>query len=98
MFGIEGKRLLKPSDDYEALKDFNQSYEGNTTKLEEMHLEYQKLMQQDPELETRLNALPGRVFSGKAHPRGEPRGVFLLRSSGASRRNSRRAEIARGLD
>ena len=75
-FGIEGKRLLKPSDDYEALKDFNQSYEGSTTKLEEMHLEYQKLMQQDPELETRLNALPGRVFSGKAHPKEGSRAVF----------------------
>ena len=76
-FGIEGKRLLKPSDDYEALKDFNQSYEGSTTKLEEMHLEYQKLIQQDPELETRLNALPGRVFSGKAHPKEGSRAVFF---------------------
>ena len=76
-FGIEGKRLLKPSDDYEALKDFNQSYEGSTTKLEEMHLEFQRLIQQDPELETRLNALPGRVFSGKAHTKEGSRAVFF---------------------
>jgi superfamily II DNA/RNA helicase len=77
VFGIEGKRLLRPEDDYAALKEFNQSYEGTTTKLEEMHLEYQKLIQQDPELETRLNALPGRVFSGKAHPKEGSRAVFF---------------------
>ena len=27
-FGIEGKKLLKPEDDYEALKDFTHAYEG----------------------------------------------------------------------
>ena len=31
-FGIEGKRLLRPEDDYEALKEFNHTYEGNATK------------------------------------------------------------------
>jgi hypothetical protein len=76
-FGIEGKRLLRPEDDYDALKDFNQSYEGSTSKLEEMHLEFQKLLQENPELESRLNALPGRVFSGKAHPKEGTRAVFF---------------------
>jgi hypothetical protein len=76
-FGIEGKKLLKPEDDFEALKDFNQSYEGTTTKLEEMHLEYQKLLQQYPGIEKQLNALPGKVFSGKAHPKEGTRAVFF---------------------
>lgn len=76
-FGIEGKRLLTPEDDYEALKDFNHSYEGTTTELEKMHLEYQKLLQENPDLEQRLNALPGKVFSGKAHPRENARAVFF---------------------
>lgn len=76
-FGIEGKRLLRPEDDYEALKEFNHAYEGSTTKLEEMHLEYQKLLQNDPGLEPRLNALPGRLFSGKAHPKTDTRAVFF---------------------
>jgi hypothetical protein len=47
-FGIEGEAVgkhyrgcLRPEDDYEALKEFNHTYEGYTTKLEEMHLEYQ---------------------------------------------------------
>jgi len=26
--GIEGKKLFRPEDDYEALKEFNHSYEG----------------------------------------------------------------------
>jgi superfamily II DNA/RNA helicase len=77
VFGIEGKRLLRPDDDFAALKEFNQGYEGTTTKLEEMHLEYQQLVQQDPGLEARLNALPGRVFSGKAHPKEPSRAVFF---------------------
>lgn len=76
-FGIEGKRLLRPEDDYDALKDFNQSYEGSTTKLEEMHLEFQKLLQENPELESLLSALPGRVFSGKSHPNTGTRAVFF---------------------
>jgi superfamily II DNA/RNA helicase len=76
-FGIEGKQLLRPEDDFEALKEFNHAYEGSTTKLEEMHLEYQKLLQNDTELESDLNALPGRVFSGKAHPKSDTRAVFF---------------------
>ena len=41
-FGIEGRKLLTEKDDYEALKNFNETYEGTTTLLEEMHLEYQR--------------------------------------------------------
>lgn len=76
-FGIEGKRLLKPEDNYEALRDFNHAYEGSATELEEMHLEYQRLLKEVPDLEARLKALPGRVFSGKAHPRQDARAVFF---------------------
>src|ERR1019366_8498487 len=32
--GIEGKKLLTPEDDYEALRDFNQAYEGTRTAIE----------------------------------------------------------------
>jgi len=76
-FGIEGKKLLKPEDDYEALKDFTHVYEGTTTPLEEMHLEYQQLLQSYPDLLERINALPGRVFSGKAHPVPGTKSVFF---------------------
>jgi len=76
-FGIEGKKLLTPDDDFEALKDFTHAYEGTTTPIEEMHIEYQRLLHEYPGLEARLDALPGRVFSGKAHPKEGSRAVFL---------------------
>ncbi|HZR19318.1 MAG TPA: helicase-related protein [Verrucomicrobiae bacterium] len=36
VFGIEGKKLLRPEDDYEALRDFTHNYQGVLTPLEEM--------------------------------------------------------------
>ena len=45
MLGIEGKKLLTPEDDFEALKEFNHAYEGTKTAVEDMHLEYQALLQ-----------------------------------------------------
>jgi len=76
-FGIEGKKLLTPEDDYDALKDFNHAYEGTTSILEGMHLEYQQLLKDYPDLAERLALLPGRVFSGKSHPQADARAVFF---------------------
>ena len=75
--GIEGRKLLTPEDDYEALKEFNSAYEGTRTVVEEMHLEYQALVQDDPELEARLRAFPGAVFSGRKKLARSVRGVFF---------------------
>ncbi|MDO8578012.1 MAG: helicase-related protein [Dehalococcoidales bacterium] len=77
VFGIQGKKLLRPDDNYDDLKDFNHDYEGEISVLEKMHLEYQKLLQQHPELEEHLNNLPGRVFSGKLHPKEGSKAVFF---------------------
>lgn len=77
VFGIEGKKLLKPEDDYDAVKDFNHDYEGTTSVIEEMHLEYQKLLQDYPDLESLLNNLPGRVCTGKQHPSPGANAVFF---------------------
>ena len=77
VFGIEGKKLLRPEDDYDAVKDFNHVYEGTTTATEAMHLEYQKLLADNPGLEERLSNLPRRVFSGKQHPTAGSRAVFF---------------------
>jgi SNF2 family DNA or RNA helicase len=76
-FGIEGRKLLTPEDDYEALKEFNQKYEGTTTSTEEMYLAYQKLVQEHPGLTEWTPKLPLRLFSGKAHPSPEARAVFF---------------------
>lgn len=79
-FGIEGKKLLRPEDDYEALKEFNQAYEGTPTLLEKMHLEYQELIKGDKTLPARLRNLPLKIFSGKAHPAAGAKAVFFCYS------------------
>ncbi|HSW13228.1 MAG TPA: helicase-related protein [Solimonas sp.] len=76
-FGIEGKKLLRPEDDYQALKEFTDAYEGTLSPLEAMHLELQALLKEHPALEAELRALPGRVFSGKQNLKPGTRAVFL---------------------
>ncbi len=76
-FGIEGKKLLRPEDDFDALKEFNHTYQGTTTPIEEMHLEYQQLLKDHPELAATLEALPKRVFTGKEHPSKDAKAVFF---------------------
>lgn len=76
-FGIEGKKLLTPEDDYQALKDFTDAYEGALSPLEAMHLELQALLKDHPDLEAELRTLPGRVFSGKQHLKPDTRAVFF---------------------
>ena len=64
-FGIEGKKLLTPDDDYEALKDFNSQYEGETSADEEIALEYQQLLINNPNYEDIVTQLPKKMYSGK---------------------------------
>ena len=75
--GIEGRKLLTPEDDYEALKEFHHAYEGARTAVEDLHLEYQALLEADPELESRLARFPGSIFSGRKRPAKGVRGVFF---------------------
>jgi superfamily II DNA or RNA helicase len=76
-FGIEGQKLLRPEDEFEALKNFNHRYEGVPTPAERMDLEYQKLLKDHPELAAALPHMPGRVFSGKKYPTLGARAVFF---------------------
>jgi len=91
-FGIEGKKLLRPEDDFEALRDFTHAYEGTTTPVEEMHLEYQKLLKENPDLAERIAALPGRVFSGKAHPSPDSKAIFFCYALPAPTAEAREAD------
>lgn len=63
-FGIEGKKLLTPQDDYEALRNFNHLYEGEPSQTEKLQLEYEQLLRDHPSIAECLDALPGRIFSG----------------------------------
>ena len=79
--GIEGKKLLTPEDDYAALKEFHHAYKGTRTAMEEMHLEYQALLQADPELEGAPRSLPRRDLQRPQAPgEGRARCVLLLRA------------------
>jgi hypothetical protein len=75
--GIEGRQLLTPEDDYDALKEFNTAYEGTRTAVEDMHLEYQALLKEAPVLEDYLQGLPGAFFSGRGKTSDGKTGVFL---------------------
>jgi len=76
-FGIEGRKLLTPDDDYNALREFNQAYEGTTTSTEEMFLAYQRLLMEYPDLPQWVEAMPLRVFSGRDNIRKDARAVFF---------------------
>ncbi len=75
LFGIEGRRLLTESDDYEDLKDLNREIDSEPTAEERLRQELRELLAADPALENRLADLPNRVFSGRAAPKA--RGVFF---------------------
>ena len=78
--GIEGRKLLRPDDAYDPLREFNATYEGTRTAVEEMHLEYQALLKRHAEFAERLDGLPGSVFSGRRKLAKGVRGVFLCYS------------------
>ena len=59
------------------LRDLNHAIDGEPTSEEELRLELQRRLAASPDLAARLVALPGRVFSGKAHPTPGARGVFF---------------------
>jgi len=75
--GIEGKKLLTPDDDYQALLEFTHQYEGTRTAIEDLHLEFQSFLQNDPGLEERLRGLPGSMFSGRQRQAEGIQGVFF---------------------
>jgi superfamily II DNA or RNA helicase len=77
VFGIEGRKFLRPDDDFEALRDFVHHYEGEETPAERLHLEYQRFLAENPGLEPFLDTAPQRLFSGKEHPKAGTKAVFF---------------------
>jgi hypothetical protein len=77
LFGIEGRKLLKPDDDYDELKNFNEAYEGQESREELLRLELKALISADPKLEERLGDLPNRIFSGRDAISPGARGIFF---------------------
>jgi hypothetical protein len=71
--GIEAP-ILTPEDDWEALRLFNEKYEGEQSIEEQLHLELEEIHYDYPQLWEELPSMPRRIFTGK---RGEAsRGLF----------------------
>lgn len=77
LFGIEGKKLLKPGDDYDDLRNLNEAMEGEETAEERLRNELRDLLLADRDLEARLVDMPNRIFSGRERLTGTARGVFF---------------------
>ena len=77
VLGIEGRKLLKPNDNFDDLRDFDEQYEGKTSFDETLHLELQKLLRETPELKERITNYPTKMFSGKLTPEPGVTGVFF---------------------
>jgi superfamily II DNA or RNA helicase len=75
-FGIEGRKLLHPDDEFDPVKEINEQFEGQQTETEKLVLEYERLVQDHPELAAALPNLPLKLFSGKKSPDGSS-GVFF---------------------
>jgi hypothetical protein len=71
--GIEAP-VLTPEDDYEALKLFNERYEGEESIEEKLLLELEQIRYEHPQLWQELPLMPKRILSGK---KAEPtKGLF----------------------
>lgn len=75
--GIEGRQLLREDDDYEDLRNFSEQYEGLRSPDEDMHLEWQDLLNATPGLDEQVNAYPNGIFSGKQNLKPGTRQVFF---------------------
>ena len=77
VLGIEGRKLLTPDDEFDAIKEINEQCDGTLSEAEQLRLEYVQLVSQHPELAATLANLPLRAFSGRALPRPGARVVFF---------------------
>lgn len=75
--GIEGRQLLREDDDYEDLRNFSEQYEGQRSPDEDLHLEWQDLLNANPGLDETVSAYPNGIFSGKQNLKPGTKQVFF---------------------
>ena len=78
-FGIEGKKLLSPDDDFDPVKEMNERFDGVMSEVEKLRLEYDQLRDEHPELIEAAAALPSKTFSGRKSVDGQARVFFCHR-------------------
>ena len=75
--GIEGRKLLTPEDEYDALREFNARYEGERSLLENLQLELQDMLNEVTNLKDRLDGFPSSIFSGRQVPKNGTKECFF---------------------
>lgn len=75
--GIEGRKLLTPDDEFDPIKELNEQCDGQLSDSENLRLEYERLMADQPDLAKQLAGFPLKVFSGKENPVSQSRAVFF---------------------
>lgn len=78
-FGIEGKQLLSPDDDFDPIKEMNERFDGVMSEVEKLRLEYDQLRDEHPELIEAAATLPSKAFSGRKSVDGRARVFFCHR-------------------
>lgn len=76
-FGIEGRKLLTPDDEFDPIKEINEQYEGQESESEALRLEYEELVRLHPDLAAQLPELPLKLFSGRKALASGVRAVFF---------------------
>jgi hypothetical protein len=76
-FGIEGRKLLTPDDEFDPIKELNEQYEGSESESEALRLEYEELIRLHPEAAAKLLDLPLKLFTGRNSPTAGVRAVFF---------------------
>ena len=75
--GIEGRKLLKPDDEFDPVKELNEECDGMLSDTEKLRLEYNALLKAHPDLAAELPKMPLKTFTGKASPKPGTRAVFF---------------------
>ena len=81
--GIEGRKLLTPDDQFDPIKELNEQFDGTLSDVEQLRLEYNALLAEQPELAAQLAHMPLKLFSGKAWPGHNGSGHNGTATSGA---------------
>ena len=76
-FGIEGRKLLRPDDNFDPVREINEQFEGKPSAPEKLALEYEEIARQHPQLAAQLSGYPLKTFSGKASPKTDAQAVFF---------------------
>jgi superfamily II DNA or RNA helicase len=75
--GIEGRKLLTPDDAFDPIRELNEQCDGTLSDIEQLRLEYDKLLKEMPDLAQEVARIPDKAFSGKESTNPGKRVIFF---------------------